>query len=104
MSSDKEDNDSRSRLEDVSRRIDELQGSKKNTPGKRSGINGEKVFAELIAGIVFGLFVGYFLDDYFDTKPLFIITLVILGLAGSFYNIYKVAVKDENTNKDNENV
>jgi ATP synthase protein I len=56
---------------------------------KSDNVKGEHVLAELVAGLLFGLFLGYAIDSYFDTKPLFMIILIILGLAGSFYNIYK---------------
>lgn len=86
------------KLKDIGERIDKIKASQAEKPGNSSKINGEKVFAELIAGILFGLFVGYYLDDYFETKPLFMLILIILGVAGSFYNIYKEAVKDNNKN------
>lgn len=68
-----------------------LKEDKKKAP---SGLTGEKALAELVAGLLFGLFFGFLLDDYFDMHPFFIITLIILGLAGSIYNIYKEAVKE----------
>lgn len=90
------EDDFQSRLKDLDGKIESLKGSNtKKLITKQSGLGGEKVFAELIAGILFGLFVGFWLDDYFDTKPLFILLLIILGLAASFYNIYKEAVKED---------
>lgn len=74
--------------EDISNRGVETQKT-----SRKDAITGERVIAELIAGILFGLFVGFFLDDYFDTRPLFLLIFIILGLAGSFYNIYKDTVK-----------
>lgn len=67
--------------------------SEVNSKKKSDGLNGERVLAELIAGLLFGVFVGYQIDKYFNTKPLFLIILTILGLAGSFYNIYKQVSK-----------
>ena len=46
------------------------------------------VITELIAGIAVGGFLGYHLDQYFNTKVVFMFVLVILGLVSSLYNIY----------------
>ena len=48
-----------------------------------------KISAELIAGIAIGGFIGYYIDKFFITKPLFLIIFLFLGVAGSFLNIYK---------------
>ncbi len=46
------------------------------------------VIAELIAGIGIGGFLGYYLDQFFHTKVVFLLIFIILGLISSFYNIY----------------
>jgi len=63
---------------------------KTDVPKEKSDkIMGERVFAEIIAGLIFGAFSGYWIDDYFNTAPIFLLVMIILGLAGSVYNIYK---------------
>lgn len=52
-------------------------------------VMGERAFAEIIGGLLFGVFSGYWIDDYFNTSPIFLLVMIILGLAGSIYNIYK---------------
>ncbi len=47
----------------------------------------------LITPLLAGVFFGYWLDMFFKTKPLFILLLFMLGIAGSFYNLWKI-VKD----------
>ena len=47
------------------------------------------IIAELVAGISVGGILGYYLDQYFHTKVLFLLIFVILGLISSFYSIYK---------------
>ena len=47
------------------------------------------VIAELVAGIGVGGLLGYYLDQYFQTKVLFLLIFVIIGLISSFYSIYK---------------
>lgn len=47
------------------------------------------IAAELIAGVIVGVLIGYNLDQYLQTKILFLLIFVILGLISSLYNIYK---------------
>ena len=64
----------------------------------RSKLSAERIIFEIFGGILFGFFFGMLLDNYLNTKPLFILIFIILGLAGSIYNIYKVAKSEsENT-------
>ena len=46
------------------------------------------VIAELIAGIGIGGFLGYYVDQFFHTKVVFLLIFIVLGLISSFYNIY----------------
>lgn len=46
------------------------------------------VVAELVAGIGIGGWLGYYLDQYFNTKVLFLLILLTIGLMSAFYNIY----------------
>ena len=48
-----------------------------------------KAGVELISPIIVGVFIGLFLDNYFNTKPLFLIIFLILGFGGGISNIYK---------------
>lgn len=52
-----------------------------------------KILSELISGIAVGVFLGYFLDEYFNTKPLLLILCMLLGFSGSMLNIYKDLTK-----------
>jgi F0F1-type ATP synthase assembly protein I len=75
---------------ELEQRINKLKSEtieKKLTETK--GLTGEKVLAEMIAGLAFGFITGWLIDGYFNTKPIFLLTMIILGLAGSIYNIYK---------------
>lgn len=47
------------------------------------------IAAELVAGVVVGVLIGYNLDQYLNTKILFLLIFVILGLISSLYNIYR---------------
>jgi F0F1-type ATP synthase assembly protein I len=44
---------------------------------------------ELVSGVAVGTFFGYILDSHFGTFPVFLLSLMILGTIGGFYNFYK---------------
>ena len=46
---------------------------------------------ELIAAVAVGTIIGFILDNWFDTKPWFIITFFFLGVIAGIYNVIKVA-------------
>ena len=52
-----------------------------------------RISVELFAGVLVGCTLGYYLDQWLDTKPVFFIICFFFGVAGSGLNIYKVARK-----------
>ena len=44
----------------------------------------------LVTPMLIGVIVGLYLDSQFKSKPLFILIFLFLGIAGTFYNLYKV--------------
>lgn len=44
----------------------------------------------LITPILIGVFIGYSLDRFFKTKPIFAIIFILLGAIGIFYNFFKI--------------
>ena len=59
---------------------------------------------ELIAAIVVGSGIGYGLDCFFSTSPLFMIIFLLLGSIAGFLNIYRIVKyqEDQNFEKDKE--
>jgi len=49
-----------------------------------------QVTTMLVGPVVAGLFVGYWVDNFFHTTPLFLIVGVILGFVGSVVNVFEV--------------
>ncbi|MFH1357825.1 MAG: AtpZ/AtpI family protein [bacterium] len=47
------------------------------------------ISVQLVVGVVLGAFVGKYLDSAWNTKPLLLIVGVLLGMAGSFYLVFK---------------
>lgn len=79
-------------------------GAEMNRDVSMAGL-GWRMSLELLAGIVVGLGLGYALDGWLGTKPLFMIILMLLGLGGGFMNVIRVSKnvekKLEAAKKDN---
>ena len=46
---------------------------------------------ELVAAVVVGTIIGFILDNWFDTKPWFIITFFFVGVTAGIMNVIRVA-------------
>ena len=46
---------------------------------------------ELVAAVVVGTIIGFILDNWFDTKPWFIITFFLIGVIAGIMNVIRVA-------------
>lgn len=49
-----------------------------------------RVGTELFAGVATGVFIGIFIDKYFDTSPIFIILFFFLGCAAGIMNVFRI--------------
>ena len=54
-----------------------------------SAMTGFQMSIELVAGVFIGAAMGYFLDLLFDTRPILLCILTVLGGAAGVLNIYK---------------
>lgn len=52
---------------------------------------GFRVLSEFVAGILAGGAIGWLLDTWFSTSPLFLLVFGALGTAAGFMNVYKIA-------------
>ena len=46
---------------------------------------------ELVAAVVVGTIIGFILDNWFDTKPWFIIAFFFIGVVAGIMNVIRVA-------------
>ena len=46
---------------------------------------------ELVAAVAVGTIIGFILDNWFDTKPWFIIIFFLIGVIAGILNVIKVA-------------
>ena len=64
-------------------------------PKKRGSFMGNafKLGTELVAAVGVGTIIGFILDNWFGTKPWFIIIFFFLGAAAGMLNVVKTAKK-----------
>ena len=85
------------RLTSLDRRLAEAQAQEAERTGRnRKGADqneqlGNRVLSYLIGGFVGGALIGWVLDRLFGTSPLLLISLMLLGAAGGFWNIIKLS-------------
>ena len=54
---------------------------------------------ELVAAVVVGTIIGFILDNWFGTKPWFIITFFFIGVIAGILNVIRVANNMQKENK-----
>ncbi len=54
---------------------------------------GNRVLSYLIGGLAGGALIGWVLDRLLGTSPLLLISLLILGTVGGFWNIIKISTQ-----------
>ena len=53
---------------------------------------GFRVMTEFVSAVAVGAFVGWQIDSFIGTSPLFLLVLLTLGTAAGFWNVYRIAV------------
>ena len=85
------------RLAEIDRRLDRLrvQRDEKDRhirsalPDGMAAIMG-RVATELVAGVVVGTFIGWALDQWLETSPLFLLVMFFLGAIAGMLNVWRV--------------
>jgi ATP synthase protein I len=87
------------RLDALGQRIRQAQAEEAERTGQarpRADANqqlGNRVLSYLIGGLAGGALIGWVLDKLFGTSPLLLISLLLLGTAGGFWNIIKISTQ-----------
>jgi ATP synthase protein I len=87
------------RLDALDERIRQAQADEAVRTGQaRPGADhneqlGNRVLSYLIGGLAGGALIGWVLDRLFGTSPLLLISLLILGTVGGFWNIIKISTQ-----------
>ena len=88
----------KAKLEDVGKRLKAMQDAvadKKETQveaeGSAQGVGvGFRIGIELIAGVLVGAGLGWFIDSKLGTKPIFMLAFIALGFAASVLSVIRV--------------
>ena len=85
------------RLAEIDRHLDRLQAQReeKYRPGRSALPEGMaaimgRVATELVAGVVVGAFIGWALDRWLDTSPLFMLVMFFMGAIAGMLNVWRV--------------
>lgn len=89
-------------LDELSSRIKQIEDSRKLPLREEPVQSPSKVAIELVSGVAVGILIGYWLDKWLGTKPLFLIICTLLGFAGGFWNIYKMSQRPSKTEEKSE--
>jgi ATP synthase protein I len=56
---------------------------------------GLRVGTEIVASTVIGLGMGYYIDKWLDTRPVFLLLFFLFGVIAGFLNLYRVVRLDQ---------
>ena len=82
----------------LSERIENFEASITNKKGKRNTVQlplagfalAGRIAIELLVGIVVGTFLGWLIDRWLETTPIFMLTLFFFGAAGGLMNVWRL--------------
>jgi ATP synthase protein I len=66
--------------------------------GKAMGI-GMRATSELVASVLVGTLIGWQIDNWFATSPIFLLIFLLLGVASGFWNVYRIAMQPTGSQK-----
>ncbi|MFZ8991784.1 MAG: AtpZ/AtpI family protein [Candidatus Puniceispirillaceae bacterium] len=85
------------RLADIDRRLDKLQAQReeKDRPSRSALPEGMaaimgRVATELVAGVMVGAFIGWALDRWLETSPLFLLVMFFMCAIAGMLNVWRV--------------
>jgi ATP synthase protein I len=92
------DDEDRAKLNDLSARLNavhreeaEKEASSAATRASSQGVSiGMRIGIELLAAVLVGGAIGYFIDQHFNTKPIFLLAFLVLGFAAGVMDVLRV--------------
>jgi ATP synthase protein I len=72
---------------DIEKKIDENSNAKSHSDAMR-------IVTDLAAAIFVGFMIGYGIDELANTKPIFMLIFLFIGIIAGFLNVYRSVTKD----------
>ncbi|WP_253308172.1 MULTISPECIES: AtpZ/AtpI family protein [unclassified Rickettsia] len=83
------------KLKNIQKRIKEFKATENSNLKSKQEINAFTIGVDLVAGTMVGVFIGITIDKLFNSKPLFLILCMIIGIIAGF-NIIRQKLKITN--------
>jgi ATP synthase protein I len=61
---------------------------------------GFRVASELLAGVLVGAFIGWWIDRWLNSSPIALLVLTLLGTVAGFWNVYRFAARPTGGSRD----
>lgn len=91
------------KLDQIAKRLNDLEKKRQPKAEKDDGSDdynmGNRVLADLIAGLAGGLLFGWLFDSWFGTSPWFLLGFLFLGMFVAFRNIIRMSSKGAGKDK-----
>lgn len=94
------DDDDKKALEELDERLnrarEQAQDPLKQKSAKKSEKGGPlglafRVSIEIVSAVAVGVAIGWFVDDWLDTRPWFMLGFIVLGGGAGILNVYRMA-------------
>lgn len=82
-------------VDDLKARIEAAKAKLQEPNGRAEQNRAWQFLSEIVAGLIVGGGIGWFLDGWFGSKPWLFIVFLLLGVAGAFWNMMRLASRDE---------
>ena len=98
-------NDNLPSLDKLQAKIDALKSAEKLEAKPNTDMaKAVRLLTDLAAGVIMGVGVGYFIDEWTGKTPLFMIVGLFIGMAAGVSNMFRSAkIIDNKLNDENEN-
>jgi ATP synthase protein I len=83
-------------INELKKRIKEFKATKGSKKIISNSIDAFRIAIELVTGVIVGLIIGLFFDRMFDSKPLFLIICLLLGILAGFNIIWQTLNRKNN--------
>jgi ATP synthase protein I len=89
---------------DFDERLERARGNRSDAPEATARGNAMgtafKISSELVVGLFVGGLIGWQLDKWFDTSPVFLLIFFLLGAAAGIWNVIRVALEMQSNAQD----